>query len=184
MGKGKREGRREAQKKRTRHKGTNNETKVNDGVGEQNEDKVAPAAANLARRLGATHGTGRVLAANTDTDEETPCSQHVEHADSIAVVVGASSQSSEDEKDDGGDKQRVGARPAVSKDTEEQLANDGTGEDDGTNDALGPGVGPRIAVLLSQNGGNGADDLHLLALILKPLKTVFAPSTLGESSRC
>lgn len=86
---------------------------------------------HLRGGLGGTHATGRVLAADTDTDEESPRGEHVEHADRLALEIGAGSQCGEDDEDDGGAEQRVGARPAVRQVAKGELADDGTGESDG-----------------------------------------------------
>lgn len=75
----------------TRHEGTDNETPIDHGVGEQDEPAVAGAFLELASGFGTGDTAGRVLAADTDADKEAPGNEHVEHANGIAMPVGTGS---------------------------------------------------------------------------------------------
>lgn len=96
---------------------------------------------------------------NANTDKESPGSQHVEHANRLAVPVRASGQGSKDDEDDGGHEQRVGARPAIGQEAKEELSNDGA--DKGNVGHILAGVGRRVdlAVLKLEDGVDGTDDV-------------------------
>lgn len=96
------------------------------------------------------------------THEEPPCSENVEHANGLAVVVGPRSEGGKHHQDDGRDKQRVRARPVVREPPKRQLANDGAGEGDVADILLRSGVLVQVAVLQAKNGGDGANDLQRL----------------------
>lgn len=70
---------------------------------------MASAGFQFAGGFRAGNTASGVLAANADTNKESPSNEHVEHADRITVPVGAGSKGCEEEKDTSGGEQRVGA---------------------------------------------------------------------------
>lgn len=84
---------------------------------------------------------------NTDADKESPGGQHVEHADGVAMPVGAGGEGGEDDEDGGGGDEGVGSRPVVRGEAKDELAEDGAGKGDAGDDALGARVVKGGAVL-------------------------------------
>lgn len=100
------------------------------------------------------------LTSDTNTDKESPSSEHVEHANRVAFVVRAGRQCGEDDEDNGRDEQRVGARPVVRKEAEQQLANDDACKGNVGNVLGGLGRRVELAILLDENGVDGSNDLR------------------------
>lgn len=99
--------------------------------------------------------------ANADTDEESPGSEHGEHALSLALEVRAGSEGSEENEDDGRCYEGIVAGPAIREVAEEELADDSAGESD-TRDILGSGrSGVQSTVLKGKNGVDGTDNLFI-----------------------
>lgn len=96
---------------------------------------------------------------NANTDKESPSGQHVEHANRVAMVVRASSQSSEDNQDDGGHEQRVGTRPAIGQEAKEQLSNDGADKGNVRHILAGVGRGVDLFILELEDGVDGTNDV-------------------------
>lgn len=119
---------------------------------------------SASKQLWTAESVAKRHTSNTNADKESPSSQHVEHADSIAVVVGTSGQGGKDNEDDGGNKQRVGARPAISQEAEEQLAHDSANKGNVGNILAGVGRGVDGAVLELQDGVDGTDDVVDVAI--------------------
>lgn len=104
---------------------------------------------------------GERRTANAHADKEAPRRQHVEHADRLALVVGARGEGREDDEDDGRQQQRVVARPVVRGEAKDELADDGTGKGD-VGDVLGGlRVLVHVAVLQLEDGVDRANDLDI-----------------------
>lgn len=101
----------------------------------------------------------RKRTSNANANKESPGSQHVEHANRLAVPVGASGQSSEDNEDDGGHEQRVGARPEIGQEAKKQLSNDGADKGNVGDILAGVGRGVDGAVLKLENGVDRPNDV-------------------------
>jgi hypothetical protein len=74
---------------------------------------------------------------DTDTDKESPGSQHVKHANGLPVPVGSSCQSGEDDEDNSRHHQRVGARPVISEETKDELSDNRSDKGDVGNEFEG-----------------------------------------------
>lgn len=101
---------------------------------------------------------------NADTDKEPPGSQHVEHANGIAMVVGASSQGCKDNEDSGGHQQRIVARPAIGQEAKQQLSNDSASKGNVGHVLAGVAGGVDGAVLKLKDCVDRADDVVHVAV--------------------
>lgn len=104
----------------------------------------------------------RKQTSDADTDKEAPCRQDVEHAHGIAHPVRARGEGGEDDEDNGGEGQRVGARPVVGEEAKEQLADDDAGKSDAGDILEGRGAGVDGAVLSREDGVDRANDLFCM----------------------
>lgn len=75
------------------------------------------------------------------------------------MVVRARGQRSEDDEDDGGHEQRVGARPAVGQEAKEQLADDGADKGNVRDILAGVGRGVDGAVFELEDGVDRPNDV-------------------------
>lgn len=142
------------------------------------------------------------------THEEAPGGQHVEHADRVAVVVRAGGQGREDDEDGRRGQQRVGPRPLVRREAEEQLADhldrarstsatgpgpatpsappprDRTyraGEGDVRDIMVGVGVLVGASVLGREHGVDGADDLFCARSSVRSGQAAFSEGGPGST---
>lgn len=134
--------------------------KIDDKVGKEDEPTVAVARFELTGTFSRRDRTGRVLAANPNTQKETVSRESSEKTILAAMVaIGPRTQRSEDNEDDGRSHQRPLARPVITRNTENQLADDRPREGDGGDILTGGRLGIRIGIDLVQQSVHGPDNL-------------------------
>ncbi|RDW61949.1 hypothetical protein BP6252_11382 [Coleophoma cylindrospora] len=137
------------------------ESQIELEVGCEDEPPVTRAGLQLDRGLGCGYTTCGVFSTNAHTDEHTVCRQRGGHAsEGTMVAISTGRQGSEDNHDGGGDQERLLSGPVITEDTEANHTHDGTNEGEGGQVGTGRGVGEGGAINRSEDGGDGANDLH------------------------
>lgn len=134
--------------------------KIDDEVGKEDEPTVAVARFELTGTFGRRDRTGRVLAANTNTQKETVSRESSEETILTAMVaIGPCTQRGEDNENDGRSNQRPPARPVITGNTENQLAYDRPRESDGGDILTGGRLGICIGIDRAQQSVHGPNNL-------------------------
>lgn len=141
------------------HQGAGHEADIQLEVGREDEPAVSCSGFQLGCGFGGCDTACGVLTTNTDADQHAVGSQRSGHSVEGAAAIGTSAEGSEDDHDSGRHHKGVLPGPVVAKETEEELANDGADESEGSQVGARRGVGEVGAIDLSEEGCARTNDL-------------------------